>query len=120
MISYEVYKTLHLILILIFFSSLGFSVNETSIFQKPKGKVVLGIISFLIFVAGMGLVARLNMKHSEAFPLWVRLKVGIWILINILVLLMIKVKKTNIKLIFSGLVLVAGAVAVFMAVNKPI
>jgi hypothetical protein len=120
MISYEAYKTIHLILILIFFSSMGFAINETSIFQKPKGKILLGLVSFLIFVAGMGLVARLNMKHTEAFPQWVRFKVGLWILINILVLLMIKIKKINIRLILASLILFAGAIAIIMAVNKPI
>jgi hypothetical protein len=103
-----------------FFTSIGFAVNEISIFQKPKGKILLWIVTFLIFVAGMGLVARLNMKHTEAFPLWVRIKVGIWILVNILFLMMIKIKKLNIRLILAALILCSGFVAIFMAINKPL
>jgi hypothetical protein len=120
LISYETYKTIHLILILVFFSSLGFALQQSSIFQKPKGKIILGSVSFFIFVAGMGLVARLNMKHNEVFPKWVRYKVGLWILINILFLLMIKINKMNIRLVLASLIILAGTVAIFMAVNKPL
>lgn len=100
--------------------SLGFAVNETSIFQKPKGKILLGIVSFLIFVAGMGLVARLNMKHSEAFPLWTRLKVGIWILINLSLLFLLKIKETKLKKLLAAAILCSGMVAVWVAINKPV
>ena len=120
MISYETYKTLHLIFILLFFTSLGFAMNENSVFQRPKGKIIVWLVSFLIFVAGMGLVARLNMKHGEAFPFWIRSKVGGWILINTLFLLYFKIKNVKIKTLLIFLILCAGVFAIWIAIHKPL
>jgi hypothetical protein len=68
----------------------------------------------------MGLVARLNFKHNEAFPLWVRTKVGIWLIINILFLLLIKIKNQTFKYFLFALILLAGGMAIWFAVNKPL
>ncbi len=118
MISYETYKTLHLIFILTFFSSLGFAINTTTFLHQRLGKIILGIISFLIFVAGMGLIARLNFKHSEAFPLWIKMKIFIWLLVNILFFILLKIKK-NMTVILSSMLILA-IIAIWVATNKPL
>jgi uncharacterized membrane protein SirB2 len=82
MISYDVYKLLHLCFILTFFSSLGFIASNHEMIVKKGFKILVGVISFLIFVAGMGLIARLGFKHGEGFPLWINLKI-IWLRVKI-------------------------------------
>ena len=82
MISYETYKSLHIFFILSFFSSLGFVSCGSQLLQKKLGKWMVGLASFLIMVAGMGLIARLGFTHGKPFPFWVNLKIGNWILIN--------------------------------------
>jgi hypothetical protein len=54
MISYEFYKLIHL-------------------------------ISIVIFAAGMGLMARMGFRHGEAFPGWVKIKIGLLFILNLLV-----------------------------------
>lgn len=80
MISHEIYKMLHVVSIVLFFSFYA-----ASAFRKDVRKVdmiVSGIALFVIFVSGMGLIARLGMPHGEAWPTWIRVKLGIWILIG--------------------------------------
>jgi hypothetical protein len=77
MIAYEVYKIAHLLCLFIFFTT-------SSILLWYGGRVrtlsiLGGISSFLILVTGMGLMARLNIGHTEAWPLWIKVKMGIWI-----------------------------------------
>lgn len=120
MITYEIYKTLHLFFILTFFSSLGFVATSSSYFTRKSAKVMAGFISFLIMVAGMGLIARMGFKHGQAFPLWLNLKFVAWILINILFVALFKLKSLNQKALISLLILLVGFGAVWIVLNKPI
>jgi len=120
MITYETYKTLHLFFILTFFSSLGFVATSSSYFTKKTAKIIIGFISFLIMVAGMGLIARLGFKHGQAFPLWLNLKFAAWILINILFVSLFKLKTLNQKALVCALILLIGFWAIWVVLNKPI
>ncbi len=69
MISYEFYKFLHFTFIFLAIA-LFFSNKPQTKFQKNLRLFTY----FFIFVAGMGLIARMGFKHSEPFPLWIKLK----------------------------------------------
>ena len=79
MIDYEIYKILHLTFIMLLFSA--FAVQTWSTGRNKKLAIFSGITSFLIFVAGMGLMARLGIGHTEPWPTWILLKVVIWLVI---------------------------------------
>lgn len=120
MISYETYKTLHLFFILTIFSSLGFIASSSPYFSKKSTKVIVGFISFLIMVAGMGLIARMGLKHGEAYPLWLNLKFAAWILINILFVSLFKLKTPGQKAFSTVMILLIGFGAVWVVLNKPL
>jgi hypothetical protein len=88
--------------------------------QKKLGKWLVGLASFLIFVAGMGLIARLGFKHNEAFPLWIKLKMANWVVINLLVLSLFKIKTIEYKAVLISIILLLAWIGVWIAINKPV
>lgn len=82
-IAYEVYKWVHLICIMLF-------IGLSSVMLWYGGKIKLfsiltGIASVLILVTGLGLMANLGIKHAEPWPLWIKVKLGVWMFLTILV-----------------------------------
>lgn len=120
MISYETYKMLHLFCIIIFFGSLGFVASDSEMIQSKTSKFIVGFVSFLIMVAGMGLIARLGYKHGEPFPLWIKLKIVNWLVINILLVFIFRLKDKQYKALISFLVILLGGFGIWVALNKPV
>jgi uncharacterized membrane protein SirB2 len=120
MISYEVYKLFHLFFILTLFSSLGFVASSAENFQKKSYKILIGLISFLIMVAGMGLIARIGFKHGQGFPLWIYLKFIAWILVNILFVFLFKLKSVKQKQRIVLVLLLISLGTIWVVLNKPL
>lgn len=120
MISYETYKALHLFFILCLFMSIGFIAYDSKVIQMKKGKWLVGLASFLILVAGMGLIARLGFKHGEPFPLWIKLKIGNWVALNILFIALFKVKSKEYRAGLTFLIMLLAWFGIWLAVNKPL
>jgi len=118
MISYNVYKILHLMTLFSLFFVVGFFVSDKEATKKKSLRIVFGIISFLVFVAGMGLIARLGFKHGEPFPVWILVKMGAWIVLNILVVVIIKVQDVKIRYTAAFLILLNVFFAVYAAITK--
>lgn len=79
--TYQFYKVLHIASVVGFFVLMSMAAADM---KKTKFRsIVSGIASLAILVAGMGLMARLGIKHSEGWPLWIKLKFGIWAIITI-------------------------------------
>lgn len=81
MISYEVYKIAHLFCIMLYFTA-------SAILLWYGGRVrslsiVGGVASLLILVSGMGLMARLGIGHTESWPLWIKVKMSIWLVLTV-------------------------------------
>lgn len=82
-LSYETYKITHLFFIMLFIS-----LAAVSLWYGGRNKMlsmVIGIATLLILVSGMGLVATLGFKHGEPWPLWIKIKMALWLLVAVLV-----------------------------------
>lgn len=73
---YEFYKVMHLVAIFLFVS--GSAVLLMGQTRSKFWMMLTGIASFLILVAGMGMVAKLQI----GFPAWVVGKMVIWLVIT--------------------------------------
>ncbi len=80
MLSLQVYKALHMFGIMLMFSALGAVIataGEDSPRLKKLGGMAHGIALLLILVGGFGMLTRLGIG---SWPLWVWLKLGIWVI----------------------------------------
>ncbi len=118
MISYEVYKILHVFTLLMVLASVGAILAGGNIIAKKSFKVTTGVLSFLIFVAGMGLIARLGFKHTEPFPLWVIVKMVSWGALCVCLVLFYKIKSQSIQKVIGLVCFVAVFTAVYSAITK--
>ena len=118
MISYETYKILHIFTILITVSAMGAVISEGRWIPNKKFKIAIGVLSFLIFVGGMGLIARLGFKHGEPFPAWIMIKIVMWMLFNLALVLLFKVEQKKYKVLCSLVAFISIFIAVFTAVTK--
>ena len=115
--SYEVYKLVHLLSIFLF---IGMVVKILATKQVKKiEKILLHSSGFFIFVGGMGLLARLGVSHGGGWPLWVKAKMALWVLLFALfAILNKKIIEKDFKGWPYGLGLLVSMAAYF-AINKP-
>lgn len=123
MISYEAYKVLHLLAIMLLFLSFGglalYVAAGGTRAANPHRKLIAalhGTATFLVLLGGFGLLARLGIMQG-GFPLWVWLKLLIWLVLGMAVILPYR-RPALAKPLFL-LYPVLGAVAAWAAIYKP-
>ena len=116
MLSYEFYKTLHIISLFFFFGALGASFYHKKAVRHLK--IILGVSSLLILVAGMGLLARLGVGHTSLWPNWTYGKLILWLVLVIAAPILVK-RIQNKKILAFNLLLVIGSFAAILAIWKP-
>lgn len=122
MISYSVYKIIHLIGVLMVFLALGgvatHTINGGSKIHSWRRPIAFthGVGLLLSLVGGFGLLARLGIVHG-GLPGWVLAKLGIWVLFAVLIGVISR-RPAWAKPIWP-LIIVLGATAAFLAGSKP-
>lgn len=116
--SYEFYRVLHVVGIILLFTSLGTiaAVGAASDHRLRKlAAAAHGVAVAVILVAGFGLLARLELFGG--FPVWVWFKLAIWLLLAMAVVPLRRKPEWS-----GGLWVVMpllGALAAWLAVFKP-
>jgi len=122
MISYGVYKIVHLVGVLMVFLALGGvitnAINGGSTIHSWRKPIAAthGIGLVLSLLGGFGLLARLGIVHG-GLPGWILAKLGIWILFAILIGVISR-KPSWAKPIWP-LIVILGATAAYLAGGKP-
>ncbi|HSH44718.1 MAG TPA: hypothetical protein VK966_02625 [Longimicrobiales bacterium] len=140
MISYSVYRLVHLVGIILLFVVLGglswaaaraesaaLAGNATRAGTagtgpagtgRPRIAMILhGVALFIVLLGGFGLLARLGIVQGHAFPGWVWAKLGIWLLAGLSVV--IPRRKPEWALGVFVLLPVLGGLAAWLAIFKP-
>lgn len=119
MFSYSVYHVLHITSILALFMTLG-AYAFAGANAEPGTRKFLGILHgvavFLVLLGGFGLAARINMLHG-AFPLWLNIKLAIWLLLAGSVAFL--KRKPELARVSMVLLILLGGTAAWAVSNKP-
>ena len=122
MVSYSVYKIMHLAGVMMIFLSLGGvitnSVNGGALkknWRKPVS-ITNGLGLLLSLVGGFVLLARIGVIHGS-LPGWAIAKLVIWLLFGAMICLVNRLP--GIAKPLWALTLVLGAAAAYLAGNKP-
>jgi hypothetical protein len=121
MLSLLFYKNLHLLGVFMLFVALGglmlHQINATTrenIWRKPVA-ITHGVGLLLVLVGGFGMLARLGVQWP--WPGWVIAKIVIWIIFGALIAVLGRVPALAKPLWWITIIL--GALAAYLALNKP-
>ena len=122
MISFETYKLLHILGVVILFAGLGgltLTVANGATKQTSGALRTIamahGIGVFVVLLGGFGALARLGMK--DGLPGWILVKLAIWLVVAGLVA--VPYRKPELAKPIFWLLPVLAAVAIGMALWKP-
>lgn len=121
MVSYEVYKLIHVVGIVLLFSGLVALLTMKITNVTPEGAarkfafLTHGIGLFLLLLSGFGLLARLELARN--MPNWAFVKIAIWLIFGGMIAL-IK-RRPNLGWAMYFPMLVIYMIAAYIAINKP-
>lgn len=122
MISYGIYKLVHILGVLVLFLALGglsiLAANHAGDDARRQRRLVIathGVALFIILLGGFGMLARLGI--NTGFPGWIWAKLAIWVILGALVALPLRFPALARPLWL--LVPVLGTAAAYMALYKP-
>lgn len=121
MISYSVYKVIHLVGVMMVFLALGgVTANavgagvKNHIWRKPIA-ITHGVGLLLSLVGGFGLLARLGIVHG-GLPGWAMAKLGIWTLFAVLIAVL--ARRPQWAKALWGVMIFLGVAAAYIAGSK--
>lgn len=124
MISYPIYKVLHVFGVLLIVFALGGATlhaanggTRESNGARKLAAITHGVGLLLVLVAGFGLLARLGIGHGAAWPMWIYLKLVIWGVMGGLLVAVQRVPSLA-RVLWFGIPLLGG-LAAYVAVLKP-
>jgi len=120
-LSYNAYKLIHLIFILLLFFSLGAYLilsRMGTLRARRLAAITHGISTVIILVSGFGLIAKLGIGSFESWPAWLWVKLAVWLLLALVMAVIKRVPSLTAVLWF--VIPALGALAVFMVIYKPI
>ncbi len=117
MISYPIYKIVHLVSIFMIFLAVGAAITNGNLVWRRHILITYALGLFLTLVGGFGLLARLGVQHGH-MPAWAMLKIGIWGIFLLLLFLLLK-RPAWAKAVWP-LVIVLGGIAAYLAGSKPL
>ncbi|MGC9451556.1 MAG: hypothetical protein ACP5I4_08925 [Oceanipulchritudo sp.] len=115
---HQLYQIIHLTGVFMVFLSYGGLIVRSALGSDNRGLrrlggMTSGIGLFLILLGGFGLLARLN----YGWPLWVLVKVAIWVILGGLIVLINR--KPQFSQILWWTTILLGVVALLMVILKP-
>jgi hypothetical protein len=122
MISYSVYRIVHLVgifLLLVILGGLSYGAGRArGTGAAPRLAMALhGIALFVVLLGGFGLLARLGIVHGMSWPGWVWAKLGVWVLLGAAVVIPKRKPEWGMGLLV--LLPALGGVAAWLAIFKP-
>ncbi len=125
MLSREFYNVVHIVGIVTLMSALGgvalHAMNGGTGDDNRSRRFIAtlhGIGAFLILLGGFGMLARIGFSHGALFPPWLWVKLLIWVFLAAAPFLPYR-RPALARWLILGLP-VAGGVAAWMAIYKPI
>ncbi|MEM7134362.1 MAG: hypothetical protein AAF702_49285 [Chloroflexota bacterium] len=122
MISYLVYKVLHLIGIFMIFMALGgFTLHmanggsKESLLARRLAGITHGIGLLIVLVAGFGLMARLAIAFP--WPGWLWIKIVVWVLLGGATAIIYR--RPDLSRVIWVSILALGALNGYLAIMKP-
>jgi hypothetical protein len=122
--TYEIYKIIHVIGLILLFLSLGGMVlhvmnggTKVSNGSRLFTAITHGLAMFIVLLGGFGLMARKGIPHLGPYPVWIYVKVSVWLVLGFLPVLIWRMPRFARVLWFA--VPILGAVAVYFAILKP-
>lgn len=117
--TYSLYRLVHLLGIFLLFSALG-GATVLAMYGAPTGSrvrkltyILHGVALLLVLFGGFGLVAKL----AVGWPLWVWLKIVIWLLFGAAVVVIRRAGQRAALLLL--LLPILGGIAAYLAIYKP-
>lgn len=114
MLSLSLYKVVHVFGVLLVFLGFGALLGGE---RRRAATLAHGIGLAVILVAGFGALARLGVANPGGWPLWVWLKLAVWLALG--ALMTVGKRSPAAARTFWWLVPILGAAAAYLALYKP-
>ncbi|MCO4754786.1 MAG: hypothetical protein KC478_09895 [Bacteriovoracaceae bacterium] len=112
------YHDLKIVHIFLAFLTIAMS---SALFHGAKGKskqIIFGVSTLLLIVTGFVVMGRFGIKHAPPYPLWINVKLGLWLVLTIATPVVTKRFPEKAPRLFWPWLLIA-LIATCMAVYKP-
>jgi hypothetical protein len=121
--SYQAYKVIHILGVLFVFASLGaLMLAAREGVERGNGRKLAGmthgIALLLVLVAGFGTLARLGLGNPATWPMWVWIKLAIWLVLGGIIVLIRRAPQLGTLLWW--LLPLLGGIAAWAAIFKPV